>query len=108
MGQHRVSEEVLGNLINEILRFFPVGSRWRHKKTGGIYTVENVVVIESSMQLCVVYRSMLIPWCRPVVEFGDGRFERVNDDSDTAEVPAGVADVPGGEGVRQGAGGEPG
>lgn len=54
-------------------------SRWRHKKTGTVYWVLAVGLLETGLVPHVVYtedcddESPL--WLRPVVEFLDGRFE---------------------------------
>lgn len=59
----------------------PVGSVWRHRKTGTKYVVLHVGMIESGLVPCVVYRLHMEPgvvWVRPVTEFVDGRFENLD------------------------------
>lgn len=56
------------------------GSRWRHRKTGTLYVVQDTAVLESDESvILVLYRredSDLAPlWARPRPEFTDGRFE---------------------------------
>lgn len=60
----------------------PKGSMWRHKKTGNLYTVVDLVVIESDLTLGVSYKPLVgstkLHWVRPLEEFLDGRFEKVD------------------------------
>ena len=53
------------------------GAKFRHKKTGGIYTLESYATIEATMTPAVVYRHFQTDelWVRPEKEFFDGRFE---------------------------------
>ena len=58
----------------------PVGSLWRHVKSDTLYTVKDVVVVESDLTLAVSYKRLgdnsRLPWLRPLNEFLDGRFKR--------------------------------
>ena len=57
---------------------------WRHKKTGDIYEVICVAVLESNPDvLMVVYRNEVTGdrWVLPGLEFNDGRFERVEENN---------------------------
>lgn len=58
----------------------PVGSLWRHLKTDTLYTVKDIVVVESDLTLAVSYQKLgnnsRLHWLRPLVEFLDGRFKR--------------------------------
>lgn len=48
------------------------GQRYQHYKTGGIYTVLDLVFIEASDELAVLYADMLRPelkWVRPYSDF---------------------------------------
>lgn len=60
-----------------------VGSIWRHKKRGSVYEVVGFCIIEHSMEIGVLYKmteadtEFLFPWCRPLSEFKDGRYELV-------------------------------
>lgn len=59
----------------------PKESIWRHKKTNTLYKIKDLVVIESTVTLAVSYTNLSsseIIWVRPLDEFLDGRFERVN------------------------------
>jgi len=54
---------------------------WRHKKSGGLYTIiDEESFIESTMQRATIYRSLHDnrSWIRPKDEFHDGRFEVMN------------------------------
>lgn len=58
------------------------GARYRHKKTGNVYTVHCTAKIEATLTDAVIYqREDNTPgrWVRPVSEFLDGRFERIED-----------------------------
>lgn len=58
----------------------PVGSLWRHKKTGTIYTIKDIAIIESDLSLAVSYKELgtsKVHWVCPLSEFLDGRFEKV-------------------------------
>lgn len=53
--------------------FIAPGSRWRHYK-GGRYVVTDVVIIERTGEVGIVYRSLehpLVTWLRPLVEWQD-------------------------------------
>lgn len=63
-------------------------SRWVHQKTGHLYEVDNLCMIEATMTWAVHYHRVggglpepgdlrAIGWVRPVAEFMDGRFVRV-------------------------------
>lgn len=58
----------------------PIGSLWRHLKTDNLYTVKDIVVVESDLTLAVSYKRLgetsRIHWLRPLDEFLDGRFKR--------------------------------
>lgn len=58
----------------------PVGSIWRHIKSDTLYTVKDIVVVESDLTLAVSYKrlgdSNRLHWLRPLDEFLDGRFKR--------------------------------
>lgn len=61
-------------------KFFPKPrSRWRHKKTGTVYWVLSVGLLEADLTPHVVYTEDCVDESplrlRPVVEFLDGRFE---------------------------------
>lgn len=58
----------------------PIGSLWRHIKTDTLYTVKDIVVVESDSTLAVSYQKLgdlsRLRWLRPLDEFLDGRFKR--------------------------------
>lgn len=58
----------------------PVGSLWRHIKSDTLYTVKDIVVVESGLTLAVSYQKLgdlsRLRWLRPLDEFLDGRFKR--------------------------------
>ena len=58
----------------------PVGSLWRHVKSDTLYTVKDIVVVESDLTLAVSYKRLgdnsRLHWLRPLDEFLDGRFKR--------------------------------
>lgn len=52
------------------------GEVWRHRK-GGVYEVVCCAVVESSLDVAVVYAGADgVRWVRPLSEFMDGRFTR--------------------------------
>ena len=53
------------------------GTKFRHKKTGGVYTLESYATIEATMTQAIVYRHFKTGkvWVRSEKEFFDGRFE---------------------------------
>lgn len=58
----------------------PVGSLWKHKKTGHVYVVIGHCQIEATNQPGVLYTpvwatSAPTVWARPTLQFMDGRFE---------------------------------
>lgn len=58
----------------------PVGSLWRHIKSDTLYTVKDIVVVESGLTFAVSYHKLgdlsRLRWLRPLDEFLDGRFKR--------------------------------
>lgn len=58
----------------------PVGSLWRHIKSDTLYTVKDIVVVESDLTFAVSYQKLgdlsRLRWLRPLDEFLDGRFKR--------------------------------
>lgn len=67
---------------------------YRHKKTGGIYSVICNANIEKTGEPAVVYRNERTgeQWVRPAIEFNDGRFERIDwPHNAPAQVPGGSA-----------------
>ncbi len=59
------------------------GKAYRHKKTGGVYVVRGICKREADEVHCVLYAAfnerVSIPWCRPIEEFCDGRFEPITE-----------------------------
>lgn len=57
----------------------PIGSRWKHLKTGGVYQVLLIGLREEDGTPAVAYRKINteLTWFRPVAQFTDGRFERI-------------------------------
>lgn len=59
-----------------------IGAYYRHRKTGGVYQLLMTATIEATMTPAVVYaakeRGVAHRWVRPLAEFCDGRFEKVN------------------------------
>lgn len=72
-------EEMQGDLSLK-RKEVPVGSLWRHLKTDNLYTVKDIVVVESDLTLAVSYKRLgetsRIHWLCPLDEFLDGRFKR--------------------------------
>ena len=66
--------------LNAKRKEVPVGSLWRHLKTDTLYTVKDIVVVESDLTLAVSYQKLgdlsRLRWLRPLDEFLDGRFKR--------------------------------
>lgn len=60
----------------------PYLSRWKHIKSGGLYTVRLNVIIEANLEPAVIYYPQHgapeVNWCRPASEFFDGRFELIS------------------------------
>ena len=58
----------------------PIGSLWRHLKTDTLYTVKDIVLVESDLTFAVSYQKLgdlsRLRWLRPLDEFLDGRFKR--------------------------------
>ena len=75
--------DVLDILLYEVSnkrKEVPVGSLWRHIKSDTLYTVKDIVVVESGLTLAVSYQKLgdlsRLRWLRPLDEFLDGRFKR--------------------------------
>ena len=68
----------------------PIGSRWRHIKRGSEYWVRAISIREEDGAPLIVYEdaSTGTCWVRPFVEFIDGRFGRIADDSDEKRADA--------------------
>lgn len=57
-------------------------SAWRHLKTGHIYDLKTIGLLEKDLTPVIVYQSRVWPnqvWVRPATEFLDGRFETFTD-----------------------------
>lgn len=58
----------------------PIGSIWQHIKSDTLYTVKDLVVVESDLTFAVSYKRLgdtsHLHWLRPLDEFLDGRFKR--------------------------------
>jgi hypothetical protein len=55
-----------------------VGERYRHLKTGGTYHVIACARVEATLEWVVVYRGEDgEAWTRPIKEFCDGRFAKI-------------------------------
>lgn len=52
------------------------GMKVRHVKSGGVYVVVTVGLVEATLAPVVIYRDIVAhtTWVRPVDEFCDGRF----------------------------------
>lgn len=57
-----------------------IGSRWRHLKRGSTYRVLDTGVIEATLTACVIYTADAdgTTWVRPLSEFMDGRFVKID------------------------------
>lgn len=66
--------------LKEKRKEVPVGSLWRHLKTDTLYTVKDIIVVESDLTFAVSYKRLgdtsRLYWLRPLDEFLDGRFTR--------------------------------
>ena len=69
----------------------PIGSQWRHVKSGGVYRVKDLCLIEATLAPAVIYEGshgyvqgkvLWNTWCRPISEFLDGRFVRHSKDGE--------------------------
>ncbi len=59
----------------------PVSTLWRHRKSGGVYVISGICQIEATNEPGVLYSSVQTEgplWCRPLAEFTDGRFVRLD------------------------------
>ena len=58
----------------------PIGSLWRHLKTDTLYTVKDIVLVESDLTFAVSYKRLgdtnRLHRLRPLDDFLDGRFKR--------------------------------
>lgn len=74
-----MSLEPVTDAIKENQRRAPYLSEWRHVKSGKVYVVRMHAIIEATLEPAVIYyRKHAAPeetWCRPALEFFDGRFE---------------------------------
>lgn len=67
-----VSEEAIADkLVRDVAKAPKIGTKWKHVKTGVVYTVRDLCVIEKTLTLCVLYVSHPagLPWVRPVSEW---------------------------------------
>lgn len=55
---------------------FP-GTQWKHKKTGGIYTIISIAIHSETKENLIVYSDETGTWARPLNMFFDGRFELI-------------------------------
>lgn len=63
-----------------------INNPWKHVKTGHFYEIVSLGVIEKDGTPAVIYRRVFsdptgpILWIRPLDEFMDGRFKRIEKD----------------------------
>lgn len=82
----KLTNATLAEKVADAWEQVPYGSEWRHRN-GTLYTVTNVVMIEATCGVGVAYQAThygyLNPviWVRPLSEFLDGRFARVEDEA---------------------------
>ncbi|MEO6761261.1 MAG: DUF1653 domain-containing protein [Candidatus Saccharimonadales bacterium] len=50
----KIPYRVLEKMVDDTLQLIPRGSRWRHYK-GSEYTISDIVIIETTNELAVVY-----------------------------------------------------
>lgn len=81
-------EEINVDLFNEVKRLRAEISLlkqsqntklFRHRKTGGLYSIVSIAQMESTLEAVVVYRATKdsTVWVRSYKEFFDGRFEEI-------------------------------
>lgn len=66
--------------LDAVISKAPVGSEWRHLKSGGVYQVVDFCFLESTASPAIMYgkREPNAPvWARDAAEFLDGRFVRL-------------------------------
>ena len=79
----RKSEVELRQIIRDARVEFTTFSVWKHRKSGVLYIVDDVVMIEETCEPGVVYQQMIgadnhvcaVCWVRPAANFREG-FER--------------------------------
>jgi len=73
---------ILRHHLNTAESIAPPGSQWRHEKTGGLYMIASVALVEATLEIVVVYRSLneehVLTFTRPIREFLDGRFTNID------------------------------
>jgi hypothetical protein len=87
MGRKKSWEE-LGEMIGEAGRRVEVGGLYRHSKTGGLYRVVDLALLEATEEVGVVYRAEYgekLVWVRSLGNFleeveGVKRFEKVEEE----------------------------
>lgn len=82
-GRPETHHRAIDDLVAELSPYGPLrGSRWRHRK-GGEYRVDLVVYRESTLEKEVIYTSVAdtVSYSRPLVDFMDGRFTRMPDET---------------------------
>ena len=61
-----------------------LGYLWKHKKRKTVYEILGFCIIEETGEVGIIYKVVKaspMMWVRPVVEFFDGRFEKVINDA---------------------------
>jgi hypothetical protein len=74
-----LTDEKLSEMVRPATEAVPVGSKWRHSKSGGDYIAEGVALSEGGQEPVVIYRSTRegsVAWVRVARDFLDGRFVR--------------------------------
>ena len=64
----------------------PSVTKWRHKKTGGVYETQGVALTSNNLEPVVIYMNTKgkgPSFTRPASEFLDGRFERLSSKVDS-------------------------
>ena len=93
MADPRPPHDALADVVKSASEQVPNGSRWRHRN-GVEYVAFGVALDEHSLSPVVMYGNVNVDrpfaWCRPLSEFLDGRFTRVEYRSQQPAGPSGV------------------
>jgi hypothetical protein len=83
IGELKLQIATLQDRVKQLQPTAKVGQLWRHKKSGNVYRVDDICIIEETMKDGVLYsptgQVVFAPFMRPREEFEDGRFEYVGD-----------------------------
>jgi len=95
MNLPRIKPESLANSLRELREKY-CAAHYRHKSTGGVYVVVDIVYGSQDLLVYIIYENNDVNglrFTRPLLEFADGRFEKIEPLPVTKKAPPRESDA---------------